>query len=86
MVNIVIISALNIQTQCNFLRTNAHGGTEDERPDAAMTILKQRTIDYTLLGYCEAKISESSNNSSVGIYNGSLILARLEKSFVMKRI
>lgn len=41
-----------------------------------MVILKQRTIDYTV-GYCEVKISESSN--TVEVHNDIVKLARFGK-------
>ncbi|KAG1438133.1 hypothetical protein G6F56_012775 [Rhizopus delemar] len=42
----------------SFMWTNTQGtSTDDERPDAEMFFLKQRTADYTV-GYCEVKINE----------------------------
>ncbi|KAG0167635.1 hypothetical protein DFQ28_000377 [Apophysomyces sp. BC1034] len=56
-----------------------HGtGTDDERPDAEMFILKQRTADYTV-GYCEVKISESNSNS-LDIHYDMLRLAKFGKN------
>lgn len=69
----------------DFTWTNTRStGTEDERPDAEMVILKQRTIDYTV-GYCEVKTSESSSNT-IEVHDDMVKLARFGKSFVMKRI
>ncbi|KAF1803084.1 hypothetical protein V8B55DRAFT_1502272 [Mucor lusitanicus] len=52
---------LNNQDQNHsFIWTNTQStGTADERPDAEMFHLKQRTLDYTI-GYCEVKIDEST--------------------------
>ncbi|KAI9481297.1 MAG: hypothetical protein EXX96DRAFT_608022 [Benjaminiella poitrasii] len=65
-------------TNHSFQWTNTRStGTEDERPDGEMVILKQRTIDYTV-GYCEVRISASSSNS-VDIHNDILRLASFGK-------
>ncbi|KAG1449195.1 hypothetical protein G6F56_008718 [Rhizopus delemar] len=65
-------------TDHNFMWTNTRStGTEDERPDAEMVILRQRTIDYTV-GYCEVKISESGSNT-IEVHNDMVRLARFGK-------
>lgn len=62
-----------------FFRTNTQGtGTDDERPDAEMFFLKQRTADYTV-GYCEVKINESNSNS-LDIHYGMLRLTKFGKN------
>ncbi|CEP10073.1 hypothetical protein [Parasitella parasitica] len=63
----------------SFMWTNTQGtGTDDERPDAEMFFLKQRTVDYTV-GYCEVKINESNSNS-LDIHYDMLRLTKFGKN------
>lgn len=63
----------------SFMWTNTQGtSTDDERPDAEMFFLKQRTADYTV-GYCEVKINESNSNS-LDIHYGMLRLTKFGKN------